>query len=270
MLKKHRPNLDFKYYDTLSIEVMNDLDISILYVNDEYRSNALDTQEDVKLLLKKNNLERVDLTHMHGMFTYQSPIVSNSTHSEEFYMGITRWSINIGHVHTHSVFGRIIAQGSFDRLKMKEEEPKGGVYATYRDDGYEYLFLENTEAKTFDTIDTVGLDIENTLRKIKKHIKNKNKDSYFAITLWSGNSQISMEMLKEYLGPVFFDYNLRLVPVDSETKQEYNKIDFGFSESFSITPDNIDKLVSDEIANRKLENSNHILLTLANIKDNVK
>ena len=65
-------HVDFKYISTLSIEIMEDLDISILYVPDEWTANTDLTFSQVKELLADNNLSQVDICILHGMWFYQA------------------------------------------------------------------------------------------------------------------------------------------------------------------------------------------------------
>lgn len=64
-------DINFKYINTLSIEYMDDLGIHILYVPDEWSTTSEDTLSQVDELLKKNDLQQVDIAIMHGMFEYQ-------------------------------------------------------------------------------------------------------------------------------------------------------------------------------------------------------
>ena len=82
-------------------------------------------------------------------------------------MGMTRHFIFIGHAHTHSIVGNAIAQGSFDRLKHGEEEPKGFVIAYIdEDNGNNVFFVENTKARIYKTVQCYNMDLESTLRYV--------------------------------------------------------------------------------------------------------
>ena len=77
--------------------------------------------------------------------------------------------IFIGHVHKSSQYGRIIAQGSFDRLSHGEEDPKGHMRATRKTDGtHDIVFIENKKAKKYITISCLYLPIEDAISKIDK------------------------------------------------------------------------------------------------------
>lgn len=164
-------DIDFKYVDTLEIEYMTALDAHVLYVPDNYKHDSSETLEEVRELLRARALDKVDISIMHGMFDYQQPegIRVAEAHDSAAYMSFTRHFIFIGHVHTHSVVGNAIAQGSFDRLKHGEEEPKGFVIAYIdEDNGNHVFFVENTKARIYKTVQCYKMDLESTLRYIEE------------------------------------------------------------------------------------------------------
>jgi hypothetical protein len=177
--------VDFMYVDTLHIEYLKDLGLHILYVPDEWTSSTKTTFDQVKVLLKENHIQQVDIAIMHGLFNYQmTGVVGNiQKHNEADYLSIVKYFINIGHIHTFSSYERIIAQGSFDRLSHGEEEPKGAVVCTLvenRIDNY-FVFIENKLARTFKTIELKSKDLDVCLNKIDKVVKKLLPNSYVRI-----------------------------------------------------------------------------------------
>jgi DNA repair exonuclease SbcCD nuclease subunit len=163
--------VDLKYVRTLYIEYMEDLDFYVLYVPDEYHPDPAVTFKEVQALMARLGLSQVDIAVMHGQFNYQLPPGATRIprHQEADYLGIVRHFISIGHVHTFSVYDRIIAQGSFDRTAHGEEGPKGGVECYIRPDGQdEYYFIENTEAKPYKTVPITSKTFERGLEALKK------------------------------------------------------------------------------------------------------
>lgn len=147
--------LDYKYVKSLSIEVIEDYNLSILYVPDEWHPDTAVTLKEVKGLLNQYKLSQVDIAIMHGQFTYQLPAaaIKAPRHDEASYLSLVKHFINIGHVHQFSTYERILAQGSFDRLCHGDEIPKGALYMVIRPDQHdEYFFLENKAAMIFKTI----------------------------------------------------------------------------------------------------------------------
>lgn len=161
---------DVVYQDTLCIEHIERLGIDVLYVPDEWEFETDDTWKQVTKLLADRGLSKVDFCIMHGSFEYQLPShVQVPMHKEERYLSITRHYIFIGHIHKHLPKGRIIPNGSFDRLCHGEEEPKGYVRAVIRKDGDdEILFIPNEDAKKFVTVDCAGLDISEAIAKVEQ------------------------------------------------------------------------------------------------------
>lgn len=165
--------LDFKYIPYLSIETIEDLGISILYVPDEWHEDTSETYRQVQSLLEEHHLNEVDIAIMHGQFGYQLPLAPASVprHIESDYLSIVKHYIHIGHVHVYSIFDRIIAQGSFDRLAHGEEAPKGLVYAEIRSDGsHSHDFIENTGAMIYKTIQVKKKTLEESIEYLDKQI----------------------------------------------------------------------------------------------------
>jgi len=162
---------DCKYVDTLSIETIDSLGISVLYVPDEWRMDPEDTWQDVHEVLAQHNMTQVDYAVMHGMFEFQLPTnVILPCHDSARYESIVRRYISIGHHHTARFQGRIFAQGSLDRLAHGEEGAKGHVrvtdYGEPNHAGDEIVFVENTLATRFVTYEGEALSpdkIEETL-----------------------------------------------------------------------------------------------------------
>lgn len=178
------PNLDFKYVDTLSIEYIADFDCHVLYIPDEWNASTDVTLQQVKVLLKEANLSQVDIGVFHGSFGYQLPAaaVNAPRHSETEYLNIVRHYITIGHIHVFSVFERILAQGSFDRISHNEEEPKGGILFTISESkGNSFTFIENKNAKIFRTVLLKSKDLDKSLRQIAKEISSIPDDSFVRI-----------------------------------------------------------------------------------------
>lgn len=164
---------DFKYVKELSIENIPAFNCNVLYVPDEWRADNAQTFAEIQELLKKNSLKQVDLVIMHGQFEYQLPIKLDRAvvHDEQAFTKIAKVAIFVGHIHTHSRSGKIIAQGSFDRLRHGEEEPKGYVWASIKSDRISVEFIENKNARIYKTVKVYGLDIQSTLDKIEKELK---------------------------------------------------------------------------------------------------
>jgi DNA repair exonuclease SbcCD nuclease subunit len=178
VLKMTNYKLDFKYVTDLSIEHVERFGVNVLYVPDEWGISSQNTFEQVQKLLEINNLTKVDYAIMHGQFDYQAQWEKHKStkdtvsHDSQAYLDIVKHYIFIGHIHTHSTFDRIIAQGSFDRLSHGEEEPKGHVRATVNENGEKnFFFVENKLARIYKTVNCKKLDLQQTLEYVKKKVE---------------------------------------------------------------------------------------------------
>ena len=176
---------DLKYLPELCIEHIERFGIDVLYVPDEWRAKNIDTWVEVQDLLKEHNLEKVDFSIMHGCFTYQIPpniVDMFETHDAENYLGITRYLVFIGHIHQHSQYKRIMAAGSFDRLRHGEEEDKGHIRATIEPDGnYTATFVVNSNAKRYITLDYTKQSLDDVYRQLDALVSELPEDSHIRL-----------------------------------------------------------------------------------------
>lgn len=167
-------NADVVLVDEIDIVYLSKFDMNVLFVPDRPRTTPEETYEIVCKKLKENNLSYVNLAIMHGCFQYQLPkLAPDHKHKEENYKDIVKGPIIIGHIHTHSSNGNIIAPGSFSRLGHGEEEPKGFVEVVLQPNGeFKAQFHENKSATIYKTINITGLDLTDSFEKIKRIIKD--------------------------------------------------------------------------------------------------
>lgn len=154
--------VDLKYVDKLSVEIMSDWGISLLYIPDEWRPRCDDTWAEALVALQQSGLEKVDFVVMHGAFHHQMPKNIHKQlelHTAERYISITNLAVYVGHVHQMSVYDDMIySAGSTDRLTHGDEAPKGYWKGTFYPSGEKSLqFIENPNAMRYDTINCVGL-----------------------------------------------------------------------------------------------------------------
>ena len=163
-------NADLLFVKDVDIKYIDKFDLHVLFIPDRPRSSPDDTYQRVLELMDEKQLKQIDMAVMHGCFQYQLPEISaDHKHIEDNYLSIVKGPIFIGHAHTHSTFERIIAPGSFSRLKHGEEEPKGMIDFVMQPDGtFQAKFIENELATIYKTIVITGLSIDDSLDKIKK------------------------------------------------------------------------------------------------------
>lgn len=250
--KKLYPEADFKYMNILSIEKIDKLGISVLYVPDEWRHKASDTFQEVQQLLKDNSLAQVDLAIMHGCFNYQMPMLKEKPfcHNESDYLDIVKYYITIGHIHNSSTYERIIAPGSFDRLAHGEEEPKGAILATITNDGkMSFKFIPNEHScifKTIDYRDMLETDILTDLKKVLRKIPNQSH-----IRLLVNNDNSLLKNLKEFSSNypnIYIKFK-----TDSTVIKKIDILETVEIKTLSITPDNIKDLMLKDLNLSKQE-----------------
>lgn len=179
----HKP-CDLLYHTSLLIEHLPEYNIHILYVPDNWISSDAQLHKELKLELLEKNVSKVDIAIMHGHFKYQSVGIHTKEYGfdEAFFLSLVKHYIHVGHFHTHTHYERIVAQGSFDRLRHGEEEKKGYVVALIdtvtgeRD----WVFKDNIGAYVYKTIKiTPSVDIA----KLDKILSKFAKGSYIRLLI---------------------------------------------------------------------------------------
>ena len=177
-------NANLKYHDKLEIDFISEFNIHVLYLPDEWRGDNEQTKAEVKELLLAANLVQVDYGVFHGNFQHQLPatIKHLAFHDHEFYLSIVKKYIFIGHIHIMSVFERILAQGSFERLAHGEEHNKGLFYVeAYPDNELndKIVFIVNKNATKFISISIIDLTkhaVELLLKSTIRKVTDNNED----------------------------------------------------------------------------------------------
>lgn len=198
-------NADLHYIDRLHLERSERFGISILFLPDEWDSPLENCYTSAKRLLNDHGLEKADFAVMHGSFDHQlPPNLGIPVHNGDLWQSIVEYYIFVGHVHFYSQKGKIIASGSFDRLKHGEEKPKGYVRAIVRENGrHDLRFVENKEAKVFLTIDCTGCEGESALKVIEAAIEGKPKGSHFRLM---GKKDDGIKTARTYMQDRYPDY----------------------------------------------------------------
>lgn len=246
LAKKYGPTLDFKYADKLSIEFHERTGLSILYLPDEWGTPEY-CLEEAKALIHSHGLTKVDVVCMHGQFEYQLPPgVGIVSHCRESWEALVNYYILVGHVHFPSQNGKVVAAGSFDRLRHGEEGPKGHVRITLKPKNSIVKFVENTEAKWYKTICCRGLEIDAVLKNLDQILKNAPKGSYFRI---AGKASDSVGILRNYLSDQFPDYvwTEPLVDDDVSEKVEVKVLESSY-QPIHLTKDNLPTLLTERLS----------------------
>ena len=118
-------NADVVYLDGIGIYNDPRLDMAVGYVQDEYNTSAIETEKEMREIMKTHGLKKVGFFVMHGCFTFQLPVFKAESFNEKFWVPRCTYGIFIGHDHRPKTCGLIRVTGSFDRLSHNEEEDKG-------------------------------------------------------------------------------------------------------------------------------------------------
>ena len=191
--ENHEIGCDLKYFTDISIEHIARYNIDVLYIPDEARPTTHITWNVVQQLLLENGLEKVDLAIMHGAFGYQLPNIEeikDKIHDEEKYCSIVRHYIFIGHVHQHRPNGKIIPNGSTDRLRHGEEDIKGHV----RLNKGEITFIPNLGAMRYITLEVPGMTADEIMDLVEKRLAGN--DDIFQIRLLANTGDVAFGIAK--------------------------------------------------------------------------
>jgi DNA repair exonuclease SbcCD nuclease subunit len=245
-------SIDYKYVDTLSVESMDDLGISILYVPDEWNHNADDTLTEVKSLYNKLDIKQTDIAIMHGQFKFQLPMIDlPSSHVEDEYLSLVKYYINIGHIHTSSVYGRILAQGSVDRLAHNEEEAKGCmVMNIYHTGDMDFVFIKNPNAYPFRKFDLSKLDTKEIVAFLNKQLPKLALGTRVKIVVSGSDVNKLLLPVRDKFKDLIFKIEKKKVVSDKVIVK--NRVEFV---PFAITQDNITDLLIEDISKQCLTKS---------------
>jgi hypothetical protein len=145
--------------DTISVEWIESLGISILYVPDDLPyDNPL---EIIKEKMVESQIGKVDIASMHCYFDHllpkEIPRKPHNCYNSDDIVKLVHGPILNGHVHKSNVYKNVITNGSFDRTAHGEEENKGFFKVVYDTDTKHtsFSFVINRKATVYKTI-TVG------------------------------------------------------------------------------------------------------------------
>lgn len=240
-------NVDVKYISELSIEYIEKFDIHVLYVPDEWRPETYQTWMEVKQLLAEKGLEQVDFTVLHGAFDEQMPEQADCPkHSSELYQSITRQKVFAGHIHQKWVHGKILGNGSFDRLIHGEEESKGYWRVSYRNGGEKARFIENKNAMTYKTIRCAKLPVEDALEKIEREVEGLRPGSL--VRIMASNEDAITHSL-DHLKKKYQNFVWSMKTSDKKDTQAKLLIDHRpRNKAVPITAENIGLLIKEKLA----------------------
>ena len=243
--------IDYKYISNLSIEIMEEYGLSILYIPDEVNHDSKKTYKEILELMKEKDMSSIDIIIMHGQFHYQLPMVTMAqSFDEDDMMKICNYFISPGHIHTSSVFGKIVVQGSFDRITHGQEEDKGGMLFTLYNEGESYYrFIKNKHSIIFNTININSNELTDILSMLAIEVKKYPPKSNFRLRFKSDNPAIqSLHTIKE----TFPLYNFKKDTTDDSKIDVLNNRNITEDKeenvAINITKENVTNLLLEDIA----------------------
>lgn len=171
--------LNLKWVKELSIEIIPELDLSVMYVPDNmgHMSNEQIWDKAVEKL-SEAGLSKVNMIAFHGMWDYQAPPhIAHKYHNSELWSTIVDHIIFSGHVHIPSEYNKHRSSGSFDRCRHGEEHPKGGYEFEFNisQDYFKTKFWENKNALPYLTLRVSDEDDFDTLTDRLNKLIERNK-----------------------------------------------------------------------------------------------
>jgi hypothetical protein len=267
---------NFKYAETLEYEYIDELGIDVIYIPDEFRHNAEDTRDEVLALMERNQITSVAYVIMHGMCTYQAPAhrLNSSMHDHEFYNSIVRINTYCGHVHQNSNNGSFNVPGSTERYCFGDETDKGHLRFSVIDGIPTNTFVINHNSKIYKYIKLSKIDdlseedlSDLVMNQAKVVICDYPLDSNFRYRV-NSDREIGAyveQVVAKYPG-MNWDWENSSKDTDTQTlpkiREHVNK-----ESAFTITKDNIVKLVSDELVEADKNISKQVLEVLKGIVD---
>ena len=268
------------YFNTVSVET-DIYGMNLLYVPDDMPyDNIMDHIYDA---MKAVNVEKIDLVISHGYFKHLLPsgiprIPKNMLDwdvMKEFVVGCV---LN-GHIHTPSIYEKVISGGSFERMVHGEEHDKGFFTINYNLKSHktQFKFHLNPEAMFFKTIKLEEDTKEKNLEKYKNFIHDLMSKAKVEIPIHIRivvDDQVLKQSLFEYTRNTFTDYKIFLTSIKPKDLGQYSaeeKIEFETADLPIITEENLPELMEKFIEERgdfttTVDEIRRILAATANIR----
>lgn len=243
---------DFAYFDEVDVEHIESLDTSVLYVPDEYTATTQITQDIVKARMLAKGVERVDIACMHGMFPHQIDfkVKPTSVHDHEFYTSIVRYWILIGHIHKHSAYEKTLVPSSHDRLRMNEEDPKGFVVFTYKNEKPRFWFIENKLAHVHKTLQVYGTTVEEATKVVSDFLANQTERCFVRVEAETEHPLFSLFKDLSQKWPLHSIVPFPKSPKDKEEELEVDEEDEKWEDQIPDTPERLKSLVFERLSEK--------------------
>lgn len=235
-------DVDLKYFNKVTVEVLDEPGISVLYVPDDM-GDAEHVLDLSRAAIAAAGLAEVDYAIMHGQFEHQLPEhVQACKHSRAEYEQLVRVAIFIGHVHVRSIVGKVHAQGSFDRIAHGEEGVKGHFRHRVDANGCVYTnFVVNEGAMIYHTVPGVLQTLESVHEELTKCVAKYPMSSHIRLRLTADNPALKSQAM------LAAQYSRLVLTFEKETTVEVAQELEVPEETWvpvEITPENVRELLS--------------------------
>lgn len=163
--------------DAVEVERFTPYNCDILFCPDDQPQK--DMSQVILDVLEANHLDQVDFFCCHGYWDHLLPPnllihPSDCLNYDRLESKIRCYVFN-GHVHSASLWKKVISGGSFERFKHAEEEDKGFYTAEFNEKKHTATlkFIRNVEAVPFITIDlSLHMSVDESLDYLKKRVSS--------------------------------------------------------------------------------------------------
>lgn len=232
----------FKYFDTISLEYIESLDLKILYVPDNTPfTESEDCLAEIHRQMRQVGWTQVDMVVLHGYFDHVLPAnvpkKPPCLFTASQFKKIVKGFVHAGHHHGHSMYERVIYSGSFERTAHGEEENKGFVVADRDGDNWKFEFIINKDAMVFKTIKLTSESFDDCVTHVEKALKKIFKDhDYIGYVRIIHPSRDIMKCLCDYLANKYTTLKVKGKTDVAEQEKEILEEDFVFDLADAIVP----------------------------------
>lgn len=226
------------YYDSVNVET-DLLGMNLLYVPDDLPYT--DVMSHIKEAMTKAHVPKVDLVISHGYFKHLLPIgiprVPKNMLDWEQMKDLVSGCVLNGHIHSPSIYERVVSGGSFERMQHGEEHDKGFFSIQYQPKKHtvHFQFHVNQEAILFKTI-RLEQDAETNIERykdvVRKILEKASKTAPIHLRIIMDDQNLKQSLM-EYTKNTYPDYNLFF------TSQKTNESD-GYSSEEEVVLEDAD------------------------------
>lgn len=263
---------DLKYVDILDIEYIEQYDINVLYIPDEWHHDHEVIWNQVCAAMQTKGLSHVDFIVMHGMFDYQVPRgLKLPHHNSDDYQAICKHLITIGHYHTQSRLGKILAQGSFDRLCHGQEEDKGYYRCKVcleNPELTEVTFVVNQAAKVYKTLAVQHMTLDEVMQRYPdRYLETFRDDSYVRFT-HSGDPSVLAYLQSLRLSNRKVNMEFKKIDLEGKKKEDSTVVQWGVISVDPINRRTIQSMVLERLNAKSSEHTVKVQMLLEELINN--